>query len=254
MKIQPRDDGWKNREAPVGTRIYAIGDIHGRHDLLVRLLDLVARDAEAAGAARNKVVFLGDYIDRGPKSRDVVELLLRGPAQRPEWRNQEWICLKGNHEEAMLDFLAEGVSGPGWLLNGGLACAASYCGQLPPFEPGALPLNRLREALLAALPDSHRAFLARLPYFHIEGDYLFVHAGLRPGLRLEEQSPADMMWIREEFLSSPLEHGHLVVHGHTISALPDIRPNRIGIDTGAFATGRLTALVVQGSLKSFLNT
>jgi serine/threonine protein phosphatase 1 len=240
----------------MGRRIYAVGDIHGRVDLLDRLLVRIGTDAAKQGRSdlRKVVVFLGDLIDRGPNSREVVERLRNGPPDHPAWAGFEWIVLRGNHESAMLDFLIDPAAGPMWLQNGGLATITSYVGRLPDPVPGPEWLVRLRQALAEAVPAAHRQFLSNLPVSHEEGDYLFVHAGVRPGVPLDRQEASDLLWIRGEFLNSRSDHGRIIVHGHTVTREPEVRDNRIGIDTGAFATGRLTALVLEGTSRGFLST
>jgi serine/threonine protein phosphatase 1 len=234
---------------PPGTRLYVVGDIHGCKVLLDQLLAGIVEDAAGSAAARRVVVFLGDYIDRGPDARQVVDTLMAGPPA--SWPGFQWVCLKGNHEDAMLRFLADQPGGAAWLVNGGISTAESYLRE----EPGdSFDWAGLRRHMSHALPETHRVFLSGLPLWHIEGDYCLVHAGLKPRIPLEAQSPADLLWIRDEFLASPVDHGRLVVHGHTPTWSPDVRPNRIGIDTAAFATGRLTALVAEGDEAFFLST
>jgi serine/threonine protein phosphatase 1 len=230
-------------------RVYAIGDVHGRLDLLDQLLSQIVRDAETGRDLIKYIVFLGDYIDRGPNSRAVIDRLAAPPP--PGFGA---IHLKGNHEAAMLKFLADAPDGLNWLRYGGLATLASY-GVRPP-EDDAPPehVDEARRRLQAAMPAHHKAFLNRLRMSLSIGDYYFVHAGVRPGTPLDRQNDHDMLWIREEFLHSTVNHGKLVVHGHTIVMEPDIRPNRIGIDTGAYATNRLTALVLEGTDQRFLCT
>jgi len=240
---------------PAGSRIYAVGDIHGRADLLARLHRAILADAagEVGGAgpgpARRLVVYIGDYVDRGLQSREVIDLLLDSPLP-----GFEAVHLKGNHEDMMLRFLADSAGGPPWLDNGGLATLASYGVGAPPPPHDAAVLEDLRHRLAAALPPRHREFLATLVPCHEEGDYLFVHAGIRPGAPAAAQRDEDMMWIRDDFLDSRADHGHVVVHGHSIHYQPEQRPNRIGIDTGAFTTGRLTCLVLEGATQRFIAT
>ncbi len=237
--------------APAGARVYAVGDIHGRKDLLDRLLGMILRDAQRSRAGRRLIVFLGDYVDRGGQSRAVVETLLAGPPSTPQWAGFRWLCLKGNHEEAMLRFLDDLSIGPAWLANGGLETVEDYAGERGLDDSDLVGLQvRLRRSL----PSRHAEFLAQLPLTHVEGDYLFVHAGIRPGVPWDAQNPRDLMWIRGDFLSSNADHGKMVVHGHSIAKIPESRRNRIGIDTGAYASGRLTALVVEGATRSFLST
>ncbi|HIJ61746.1 MAG TPA: serine/threonine protein phosphatase [Rhodospirillaceae bacterium] len=237
--------------APPATRLYAIGDIHGRWDLLQTLLGLIRCDAGTSTASRRVVVFLGDYVDRGRQSAEVVEALVNGPPDDPSWRGFQWICLKGNHEDAMLRFLDGETDGEDWLAHGGRTTIESYSRR--PIPPAAGP-GGLRAQLRDGLPDRHRRFLAGLPLWHAEGDYLFVHAGLRPGVAMADQNPDDLMWIRGSFLTSAVDHGRMVVHGHSIVPQPEIHANRIAIDTGAYCSGRLTALVSEGSDSGFLST
>ncbi len=238
---------------PEGRRVYAIGDIHGRADLLDQLLAAIAADVvRHPGPGRLTLVFLGDYVDRGPESRGVVGRLLAGPPAGHPLAGSEWVALRGNHEETVLRFLDDPGEGPGWFRNGGLETVRSYAGGIAPGDedrPAAL-----RALLGRTLPEDHRRFLARMPLSYTEGDYLFVHAGLRPGVAIAEQDPDDLLWIRDAFIGSDESFGKMVVHGHTIAETPEVRPNRIGIDTGAYRTGRLTALVLEGTGLRFLAT
>ena len=230
---------------PAGTRVYAIGDIHGRADLLGELYELIAADAAGAPARKRRVVVhIGDYVDRGPDSRGVVELCLEAPLE-----SFEAVFLKGNHEQMMLEFLDRRDDGRLWLYNGGDATLASYG-----LAPGVVLEPPPVAAVAAAVPEAHRAFLDRLQLSARLGDYLFVHAGVRPGRPVDAQAADDLIWIREPFLSSDEDFGCVVVHGHTIARAPVVRANRIGIDTGAFATGVLTALVLDGPQRAFLQT
>lgn len=239
----------KPYHGPPGTTVYAVGDIHGRADLLTKMHKRIRADAsKRARGNRKVVVYLGDYVDRGAKSRQVIELLLKSPLE-----DFEAVHLKGNHEDYMLGFLEGGGDGMGWLFNGGEATLASY-GVEPAgetyLEAGAR--DDLRDTLQAALPEDHRAFLKNLRLRHREGGYLFVHAGIRPGIALADQSAEDLMWIREDFLGSAADHDCRVVHGHTITWSPEVLPNRIGIDTGAFMSDELTCLVIEGAQTRFL--
>jgi serine/threonine protein phosphatase 1 len=235
--------------APPGVRLYAIGDVHGRLDLLESLLDGVLEDSKSSAADRKVVVFLGDLIDRGPDSRAVIERVMAGP--QDHWRGFQWITLRGNHEDIMLRFLSDANYGANWIANGGLSTIASYVGDL---DISADDVFALQAALNRSLPRAHRRFLEALPYSHQEGGYVFVHAGIRPGIPMAAQTAEDLMWIRREFLDSGLDHGAVIVHGHTIVKEPDERPNRIGIDTGAYSNGRLTGLVVEGDRHWFLSS
>lgn len=223
-----------------GMRAYAIGDVHGCLDQLQRLLAAIEADNSARPPRISYVVLLGDLVDRGPDSRGVVELLrtYAPPGIRT-------VFIKGNHEEFLLGALAgePGVLHP-WLDYGGRDCAQSYG-----LDPGRLVA--LEEADAAALlrqhvPETHRKFIDGFADTFRFGDYLRVHAGIRPGVPLEQQVPADLRWIRDPFLSDTAYHGMVVVHGHTIVDEPQIRANRIGIDTGAYGGGPLTALAVEG--------
>ena len=238
-------------------RVYAVGDIHGRVDLLAALHDRILDDAATATAGRKVLVYLGDYVDRGPASFDVVDLLIEAPLE-----GFEIVHLKGNHEDFLLRFLEDPGGSPEenldqadlWFINGGDVTLHSYQVPVLAWPFGLAELETARRAFAAALPPSHRAFFQNLKMFHVEGDYLFVHAGIRPGVPLDEQAEEDLLWIREGFLDSDADFGHMVVHGHTPEAETDVRPNRIGIDTGAYYTDRLTCLVVEGGGTRFLHT
>jgi serine/threonine protein phosphatase 1 len=247
----------QSAEVPAGTRVYAIGDIHGRADLLRHLLDDIAEDAtytpyDGPPPQRIVVVCIGDLIDRGPDSKAVVERLLAGaPAEGP-LAGAQFVSLRGNHEDYMLQFLADFSAAPGWLRNGGLEAIRSYVGHLPDGYIADYPA--LQRLLYRALPPSHLRFVSRMPIRHVEGDYLFVHAGIRPGVPLERQDTYDLMWIREPFLRSAEPSPKVVVHGHTVVSEPEIHPWRIAIDTGAYRTGRLCCLVLEGAGRRFLST
>lgn len=234
--------------APPGLRIYAIGDIHGRLDLLEALHEKIGADAAEHESERRQLVYLGDYVDRGPESREVVETLLEQPLPGFEVTH-----LMGNHEQFLLRFLEEPAVGATWLHNGGDATLRSYgVDPLEELPASADSLTWLSERFAALLPATHRAFFEGLQRSHELGDFLFVHAGVRPGVPLEQQDPNDLLWIREPFLGSDDDFGKLVVHGHTPGAGPVQRRNRICIDTGAVYGGCLTALVVQGEQQDFL--
>ena len=236
---------------PPDHAVYAVGDIHGRADLLDLLLARIAEDAgRHPGDARRTLVFLGDYIDRGTASRGVVERLLGDPLP-----GFETIRLCGNHEEALLAFLQGQASGMDWLGFGGLETLLSYGVPLRGLPDRAEREAELRTCLAAALPPEHLAFYRGCVLHHSVGDYLFVHAGVRPGVPLDAQSPEDLLWIRDDFLRDrdPLP-GRVVVHGHTICDMPQDRGHRINIDTGAFASGRLTCLVLRGERRQFMST
>lgn len=231
-----------------GARAYAIGDIHGRLDLLDDLLRRVEADIAERRPKKTYIVFLGDLIDRGPDSAGVVERLR---TWRP--RHGRPIFLAGNHEEVLLQILGGDASIlPNWLRYGGTECARSY----------GIDVDGLRymeddaaiEAIRAKVPRAHREFLANMADTFRFGDYLFVHAGIRPGLAVEDQDPSDLRWIRDPFLSDTKEHGFIVVHGHTIVPEVDERSNRIAIDTGAYHSGVLTALGIEETERWLLAT
>jgi serine/threonine protein phosphatase 1 len=224
---------------PDGIRVYAIGDVHGRADLLQSLLTVVDVDLDRSAPERAIQVFLGDYIDRGPQSRAVLDLLIRRS------QSHETVCLKGNHEVFLLDVLKDPAKLQVWRHYGGLLTLMSY-GVTPTMNPTAEEQVKLIEALQRALPPEHLAFLKQLPTSFSCGDFFFVHAGVRPGVSLDRQNEQDLLWIRDEFLNSDERYAKYIVHGHTPVSAPDIRPNRINIDTGAYATGNLTLLTIQG--------
>jgi serine/threonine protein phosphatase 1 len=225
---------------PDGLRVYAIGDIHGRADLLEALLLQIDVDCTLYPSSRPIVVFLGDYIDRGPASREVLDLLLGCE------RTKEAVFLKGNHETFVHHFLSEPAILDEWRLCGGLETLVSY-GLKPSINPGVSEQTRLAEELAKSIPKRHLEFLESLDLSFSCGDFLFVHAGIRPGVPIRRQREEDLLWIREEFLFWEQRFEKFVVHGHTPVPTPDIRSNRINIDTGAFATGRLTCMVIEGT-------
>lgn len=226
-------------------RIYAVGDVHGRADLLDVLLDKIVRDASLSPCTRS-LVFVGDYIDRGPDSRGVIDRLLHPP------EGFETYHLRGNHDQALLDFLENPSSYRTWRRYGAGETLQSYDVEPPSDSANAEAIAR--DDLADKLPEAHLRFFQGLePYVQI-GSYHFVHAGARPGVPLEEQSLEDMMWIRDEFLNSEEDFGKVIVHGHTPADRPVCRSNRIGIDTGAYASDCLTAVVLDGVGARFLNT
>ena len=231
-----------------GARAYAIGDIHGRLDLLESLLARIETDIAARPPKKNFIIFLGDLIDRGPDSAAVVERLR---TYRPA--SARVVFLAGNHEEVLLRMLAgETKILPSWLKFGGAECARSY--GLEPDSLRMLDEEAALQLLQAKVPRAHREFLEGFADTFRFGDYLFVHAGIRPGVGIEEQDRYDLRWIREPFLSDAKEHGVMVVHGHTIVGRVEERPNRIAIDTGAYHSGILTALAVEDGERWYLAT
>lgn len=232
---------------PPGQRVYAVGDIHGRLDLFEELLDDIRRDNAARAAAETHIILLGDLIDRGPDSAGVVARAMR-PLDFASLR-----ALLGNHEAAMLAALDGDRSMLKiWLRNGGREALASWGA---PYEE----IDRLDDAALivmaqSLIPRRQRAWLGRCPISIQLGDYYFVHAGVRPGTSLARQKDEDRLWIRDAFLESDADHGAVVVHGHSVTSDVEEMPNRIGIDTGAYATGRLTALGLEGERRWQLQT
>jgi serine/threonine protein phosphatase 1 len=232
---------------PEGLVVYAIGDVHGERRLLEGLLADIATDARAQEGASPVVILLGDYVDRGPDSRGVIDLLVRDPLPGFTMR-----FLKGNHEEAMLGFMDHPAASVDWLRFGGAETLGSYGVRASVATVDADRCRVLRDLLGARMPDEHLRFLQALETCVVYGDYAFVHAGIRPHRRLASQDPRDLLWIRSPFLDSPVRHEKIIVHGHTIVDCPDVRHNRIGIDTGAYATGVLSALVLRDESVRFL--
>jgi serine/threonine protein phosphatase 1 len=231
-----------------GYRAYVIGDIHGRLDLLEDVLAKVHAELQHQPAKNTLLVFVGDLIDRGPNSAQVIERLrtYRRPRIQP-------VFILGNHEEVLLRILKGDTSLiASWLQFGGLQCLQSY-GVAPQQLRGLSP-DKVVELAREAVPREHGEFLESFVDSCRFGDYLFVHAGIRPGVALDQQSQADLRWIREPFLFDESDHGVVVVHGHTIADQVEQRPNRIGIDTGAYRSGVLTALAIEGTDRWLLDT
>ncbi len=231
---------------PKGVRIYAVGDVHGHDDLLRRLLDKLERDLSERPTARTILLFLGDLIDRGPASRDVVERL------RTYRRDGvQTVFLMGNHEEILLRIIdGEDRLIFDWLSFGGDRCMESY--GLSPKSLSGITLADAGRVIRGAIPEDHVGFLRTFSDSFRAGDYLFVHAGIRPGVPLAQQVPEDLRWIRTPFLDFSRRHDAMVVHGHTISIDIDERHNRIGIDTSAYQNGVLTAMGAEGSKRWFI--
>ena len=238
-----------SRDLPKGVRrqrAYVVGDVHGRLDLLDELLARIHADLDQRPSRKTMLVFVGDLIDRGPNSAQVVERLrtYRHPGVRTAF-------ILGNHEEVLLRILAgEAELIDDWRRFGGAQCLESYgvdVGELIGRDDDA-QLEIVREAI----PKAHAEFLGSFVDTCRFGDYLFVHAGIRPGVPLDDQSTRDLRWIREDFLTSTVPHPYMVVHGHTITPEPDEQNNRIGIDTGAYASGVLTAICIEGTSRRYL--
>ncbi|MHA1529258.1 MAG: metallophosphoesterase [Alphaproteobacteria bacterium] len=235
---------------PPRLRLYAIGDVHGRADLLADMHLRIARDLARRPVADWRAIHLGDYVDRGPDSARALGLLL------DYQRGGHADFLIGNHDRFLLDFLIdpEGADFELWMINGGAATLDSFGvdGMLAAFSSDEGSRRRLHAEVIAAMRPGLPEFLGGLSRMLRFGDYAFVHAGVRPGVPLEDQSEHDLVWIREPFLSSGEDHGAVVVHGHTPVETVEVRPNRIGIDTGAVFTGNLTCLVLEGAERALL--
>ena len=233
---------------PDGRRIYAIGDIHGRLDLLDRLIGLIERDDGGRVAADTLIIFLGDFVDRGPDARGVIERAMElsaGP-----WNTR---FLMGNHEEVFLRAIHGDLRALRLMLRiGGRETILSYGVDADNYRK--LGFEELARVLKEKVPEEHVSFLSSFEESIEVGDYLFVHAGIRPGVTIGQQSGTDMRWIRDDFLRHRDSYGKLVIHGHNITDNVDIRSNRIGIDTGAYATGRLTAVGVEKDARWFIST
>lgn len=233
---------------PEGQRVYAIGDIHGRDDLFAELLDLIRADNAARGPARVTLILLGDLVDRGPQSAEVVERAIR---LRDEFGDLR--LLIGNHEECFLSALSGDVRQLRYFMRiGGDATVASYWNSDLKLDEATF--EEVAERFPAMVPTAHVNFLTSGEDVVEIGDYAFVHAGIRPGVALEKQIRSDLRWIRGDFLNDKRDHGAMVVHGHSIQEEVDEWPNRIGIDTGAYKSGVLTALAIEGSERRYLKT
>jgi len=231
-----------NASAPSDTRIYAVGDIHGRADLLSEIIARIDDDIRRRPIAHTIEVYLGDYVDRGPQSKTVIDLLtVRLVANGA-------VCLRGNHEAVMEGFLQDPAILEYWLPLGGMQTLASYGIELHENET-AFSLHR---RFLDAFPRAHELFMQCLRNQLSCGDFLFVHAGIRPGVPLDDQDPNDLIWIRDEFLDDTRSHKRFIVHGHTPVPHPEIRRNRSNIDTAAWRTGALTCVAIEGSTILFL--
>jgi len=232
---------------PENHRLYCIGDIHGRLDLLTETHQKIAKDAAQFNGVKT-LVYLGDYIDRGENSKGVIDCLLED-----SFADFKKVFLMGNHEQVLLQFLLinDPATAQDWFKFGGLATLASYGVEIRGI-PTLKDLDRLRSEFTEKLPASHNDFYKRLRLSYETEGYFFVHAGIRPKVKLNQQQSEDMLWIREEFLRSTLFHGKVIVHGHTVTATPDIKPNRIGLDTGAYSSGKLTCAVFENTHFSFL--
>jgi serine/threonine protein phosphatase 1 len=232
---------------PAGLRIYAVGDIHGCLDLLNKLLARINTDIALRPTVRPVYVFLGDYIDRGSSSRQTIDRLIEHGARN------ESIFLKGNHELIALKCLTDQALFDQWLRLGGLETLVSY-GVPPETLANGKQIVELQSAFHSALPQAHFRFFRDLQNSFVCGDFFFAHAGVKPNVELSRQKESDLLWIRDEFLSSNGDFGKIIVHGHTPTHKIEVGSNRINIDTGAFATGRLTCLVIEDESLSVIDT
>jgi serine/threonine protein phosphatase 1 len=228
-------------------RLYVIGDIHGRSDLLDRMVIEISRDLEARPVGTALTVTLGDYVDRGADSRGVLDRLVRNPFPT------SLVALKGNHESLFAAFLQDPTVADHWRRLGGLETLHSYGVPVASLMMGK-NYEEAATGLRAAVPPAHLEFLGSLRTHLSVGKYFMCHAGVRPGIALERQGEQDLLWIREEFLSSRANFGKIIVHGHTPTESPEVLPNRINVDTGAFMTGRLTCAVLDHGPPRFLST
>ncbi|MEM7620104.1 MAG: metallophosphoesterase family protein [Pseudomonadota bacterium] len=233
---------------PEGQRVYTIGDIHGRLDLLERLSEKIVKDIAEHPSLETTEIYLGDYIDRGPKSAGVIDWLTKNSKMC-----DRRICLRGNHELYPLSFLSDERIYDHWRNLGGRETLISYGIHMPlMFDPEEL--HHLQQKFIAAFPPHHAEFIANLEDTHIIGDYFFVHAGARPGVPLDKQKQDDLLWIRDDFLHSRYKFSKMIVHGHTPVEKPEIMGNRMNIDTGAYTTNKLTCIVLENTQHRFIHT
>ncbi|MGX7952784.1 metallophosphoesterase family protein [Tsuneonella sp. HG249] len=231
---------------PKGARFYVVGDVHGRLDLFEALIDAIETDDRSSGPANTTIVLLGDLVDRGPDSAGVITRAIR-------WhRERSVVLLAGNHEEMFLDSFEDTGVLRHFLRHGGRQTILSY--GIPRQDYDGASLEELQVMMRTAVPAEHIAFLAEAKDYLEAGDYLFVHAGIVPDVALEEQARHHLRWIRDPFLDHAAPHSHMVIHGHTITDGVEMRSNRIGIDTGAYRSGKLTALVLERTGRRVIQT
>ena len=245
LQILKKTPWRKHPRIPTGLRFYVVGDIHGRADALRNVFSRIDADRAAWQFKRPVQIFLGDYVDRGPASREVLELL----SERSHM--YETVLLRGNHEVMFLEFFGNPAMLDLWRQNGGLQTLISY-GLKPSLRPNAEEQRELAENLAIRVPRAHRQFIAAMPTSFSCGDFFFVHAGVRPGTPLKEQKEEDLLWIREDFLLHERDFEKVIVHGHTPVLEPDVRSNRINLDLGAYATGKLACMVIEGGTIAFI--
>lgn len=253
FSILKRNTNPRGQAVPQDMRVYAIGDIHGQLDLLEQLHEKIREDLKSKPHnCKTKIIYLGDYINRGTQSREIIDRLLDNPIN-----NTHALYLMGNHEFALIQFLSGHMDYAEWLGWGGDQTLLSYdLDVISPYADAA-EIEALREAFRTRIPARHYQFLSALRPYQIEGDYVFVHAGIRSGVPLHEQKLQDLILIRDEFFDNPVTCGKTVIHGHTIFKAPHIRKHRhridsIGIDTGAYNSGKLTAIVLENENYHFL--
>jgi serine/threonine protein phosphatase 1 len=243
--VSDRRISFAEAAAPAGMRIYAIGDIHGRFDLLTEMHGRILEEIERDEPGDWRIIYLGDYVDRGPETRQVLEFLSDATAAE-----SPVIALAGNHDTGMVDFLESPSPDGIFARHGGNATARSYGVELAFSSPKILRAGHAK--LIKAIPAEHLAFLRGLPFSAAFGDLFFCHAGIRPGVPLDQQTDDDLTWIRREFQDFPSLHPKLIVHGHTPRSKPEILPNRVNLDTGAVNTGVLTGMRFEGREKTLL--
>ncbi len=247
FKAKPEPIAQMPASLPDNHRLYCIGDIHGRLDLLKTVHQKIANDVMGFDGVKI-LVYVGDYIDRGMESKSTLDYLLEDPMS-----DFKKVYLLGNHEQVMLQFLLnhDPAIAHDWFKFGGLATLISYGVEVRGI-PTIKDIKRIYSELEQKLPAAHLGFLQNLSLSYELGDYFFAHAGIKPKVKLHLQRPEDLLWIREEFLNSPLFHGKVIVHGHTVTAEPECLPNRIGIDTGAYSSGKLSCAVFEKTSYKFL--
>ncbi len=237
-------------KVPRGTRIYAIGDVHGCVDELDQLLALINNDLDETPVDEHYLIFLGDYVDRGPDSAGVIRRLMK--LQKAD---SNVICLKGNHEDKFLEFLSNPRPlASGFFAYGGIETSQSFGLKAKHLSAPLRDAKKIRDLLLDKIPKSQLKFLTDLELSVSIGDYFFCHAGIRPGIKLKKQDENDLMWIRQEFLTSSKLHPKIIVHGHTPQAEPEMLANRINVDTKCYANGILSCVVLEGCKQRFLQT